>query len=144
MANPPDRGSDPSRQLDASVNAHRGIFVPGDYYSSNAGLGVHWSANRRVAEEMGSYAWQQKNKEMGAHPKDKIVIYNAEIPSSSVETDVEVLKKNKVLSPEDLSKNKEEEIPVKKGGKVRLKSTSTSTQKRTRTRTYNPPREVPA
>jgi hypothetical protein len=140
MANPPDRGADPSRQPE--LEAYRGIFVPGNYSSSEPNLGMHWSTSRRVAEEMVSHAQHQLGKTAGL--KDKTVIYNAIIPESSVETDVEVLKSKKVLSPEDLSKNKEKEIPVKAGKPVKLKSKSTTTNVRTRVRTYKPPREVPA
>jgi hypothetical protein len=138
-----DRAYDTARQPELSFPAYRGVFVPGDYHSSNSGVGVHWSANKKVAEEMGSHAWQE-NHGMGTHPKDRIVIHNAEIPLSSVESDTNVLKKNRVLSPDNLNKNIEEEVPVKKGKTVRVKSTSTSTRARTRTRTYNPPREMKA
>ena len=145
MTNPPDRSGNTARQPEMSFEAHRGVFVPGDYYSSNAGLGVHWSANRQVAEEMGSHAWHEHaTGGIGTHPNDKIVMYNAEVPVSSVETDKKVLKQNKVFSPDNLNENSEKEVPVKKGAVVRLKSASTSTRARTRTRTYNPPREVRA
>lgn len=150
MSNPPDRSADSRRQPELSIDAHRGIFVPGDYYASNAGLGVHWSASKKVAEEMGTYAWHDRaTSGIITHPKDKIVVYTAEIPISSVETDKSVLKKNKVLSIDDFSKNSEKEVPVKKGATILLKSTSaTKTSNhsgyRTRTRTYNPPKEVQA
>lgn len=142
MSTPPDRGGDTARQPELAFQAHRGIFVPGDRHTSNAGLGVHWSAHSKVAEEMGSHAWHEHaTGGMGTHPNDRLVMHKAEIPISSVETDKDVLNKNKVFSPDNLNENSEGEVPVKKGATVRLKSTSTSTRKRTRTRTYNPPRE---
>ena len=141
----PDRSGDTSRQPELAFDVHRGIFVPGDHYSSNTGLGIHWSANKRVAEEMGSHAWQEHaTNGMGAHPNDKIVMHNAEVPISSVQTDKRILEKNKVFSSDNLNNNSEEEVPLKRGATVRLKSSSSSTQKRTRIRTYNPPREMKA
>lgn len=148
--NPPDRSTDSARQPELAINAYRGIFVPGDYYSSNSGTGVHWSADKKTAEEMGSHAWwDHATGGMGTHPKDKIIMHNAEIPLSSIEDDVSVLKKTKVYSPDNLNKNSEKEVPVKKGATVLLKSTSATRTSnysgyRTRTRTYNPPREVQA
>ena len=142
---PPDRGGNTSRQPELFFDAHRGVFVPGDHYSSNAGLGIHWSANKKIAEVMGSHAWQEHaTNGMGTHPNDRIIIHNAEVPLSSVETDKRVLEKNKVFSPDNLNNNSEEEIPLKRGATLRLKSSSSSTQKRTRTRTYRPPREMKA
>lgn len=150
MANPPDRGADSSRQPELAIDAHRGMFVPGGYHSSNNGAGVHWSASKRVAEEMGTHAWHDRaTSGIITHPKDKIVMHNAEIPLSSIETDKSVLKKNKVFSPDNLNKNSEQEVPVKKGATILLKSTSATRTSnysgyRTRTRTYNPPREIKA
>ena len=145
MSSAPNRAYDTARQPELSIPAHRGVFVPGDYYSSNSGLGVHWSASQKVAEEMGSHAWNEHaTGGMGTHPNDRIVIHNAEVPLSSVETDINVLKKNKVFSPENLNQNSEDEVPVKKGKTVRVKSTSISTRARTRTKRYNPPREMKA
>ena len=141
----PDRSGDTARQPELSFNVHRGIFVPGDHYSSNSGLGIHWSANKRTAEEMGSHAWNEyATGGMGTHPNDRVVMYNAEVPISSVQTDKRLLEKNKVFSPDNLNNNSEEEVPLKRGATVRLKSSSSSTQKRTRVRTYNPPREMKA
>jgi hypothetical protein len=76
-------------------------------------------------------------------------VHTAEIPLSSVEFDKEVLKKNKVFSPDNLNKNSEQEVPVKKGATILLKSTRTTRTSnysgyRTRTRTYNPPKEIKA
>jgi len=144
MSSAPNRAYDTSRQPELSFPAYRGVFVPGEYHSSNSGLGLHWSASQKVAEEMGSHAWYERSNGMGTHPRDRIVVHNAEIPLSSVETDTNVLKKNKVFSPENLNENSEEEVPVKKGKTVRVKSTSISTRARTRTRNYNPPREMKA
>ena len=137
---PPDRSGDTARQPDLAFQAHRGIFVPGDHHTSNAGLGVHWSADRKIAEEMGAHA-SQNNAGMGTHPNDRIVMYNADVPISSVETDFNKLYDRGVLSPLNLNENTEKEIPLKKGAIVHLKSSSSSTRKRTRTRTYTPPRE---
>lgn len=141
----PDRARDPARQPELSIDSHRGIFVPGDYYSSNSGVGVHWSANKQTAEEMGSHAWQEHaTGGMGRHPNDKIVMFNADIPMSSIETNNDTLKKNRVLDLNNLNENREAEVPVKKGASVFLKSKSTHSQKRSRTRRYNPPRRVSA
>lgn len=127
--------------------AHRGIFVAGDRHSSNSGLGVHWSASERVAEEMASHASQVPEKRV-PHPKDKTIIYHGSIPASSVETNVDTLRANKVLSPDDLSKNKEREIPVKKGAKINVTSSTKASKRndvwKTRNRTYTPPREMRA
>lgn len=124
--------------------AHRGIFVPGDRYSSNSGIGVHWSASQRVAEEMAAHASQNS----APHPKDQTIIFQGLIPKSSVETNVDVLKNNKVLSPEDLSKNKEQEIPVRKGAPVAVTKSTRAVQRngvwKARNRTYTPPREMKA
>ena len=157
MSTPPDRGGNPARQPELSYmqpelsyDVSRGIFVPGAYHSSNDGLGVHWSGNKRIAEEMGTHSWHDHaTKGMWTHPNDRIVVHNAEVPMSSVETDIEVLKKNKVFSPDNLNNNSEEEVPVKKGATVRLKSSSSTKTSnysgyRTRKRTYNPPREMKA
>jgi hypothetical protein len=126
------------------------MFVPGDHYSSNSGLGIHWSASSKVAEEMGTHYWHDHaTGGMGTHPNDKIVMHNAEVPISSVETDKDVLKKNKVFSPDNLNENSEEEVPLKKGATVRVKSSSSTKTSnysgyRTRKRTYRPPREMKA
>jgi hypothetical protein len=164
MSTPPDRSRDTARQAELSYPAHRGLFIPSAFYSdgrprvahsSYSGLGMHWTANQRIAEEMASHAgagttWDlpHRNPHSRETPDTSgtAIIYHGEIPMSSVETDVDVLKNNRVLSPENLNRNKEDEIPVRKGAPVlvtgRTKSSLRNGVWKTRERTYKKPREM--
>lgn len=135
--------------------AHRGISGP---IRKNRGLGTHFSADKDTATTMA-----QMNKEpedFYYHPEHTTVIH-ADIPMSSVETSKHALMRSDVWDIDNLNKNREKEVTVKEGAKVRVKGISTRKapapydldtgernpkfkQPRTRTRTYNPPREMKA
>lgn len=162
MSTPPDRSGNPARQPELSYiqpelsyTAHRGLFLPGNVaHSSNSGMGMHWTANQRIAEEMASHAhagitWEAPHEHLNLpDTSGTAMIYHGEIPMSSVETDVDVLKNNRVLSPENLNRNKEDEIPVRKGAPVLVTGLTTSSLRngvwKTRKRTYKKPREMKA
>jgi hypothetical protein len=157
MSTPPDRGRDTARQPELSYTAHRGLFLPGNVaHSSHSGMGMHWSASQKIAEEMASHAnagstYLPPHEYLNKRERDTsgtAMVYHGEIPMSSVETDVETLKNNRVLSPENLNKNKEEEIPVRRGAPVlvtgRTKSSLRNGVWKTRERTYKKPREIKA
>ena len=131
-------------QPELSYPAHRGVFVPEDMHSSHSGIGVHWSASQRTAEEMASYAHTLHPTGQGHQ-----VIHHGSIPSSSVEDNPEVMKSNGVLGGgRNLNSNSEKEIPVKKGAPIlvsgRTKGTNRNGKWKTRERRYNPPREMKA
>jgi hypothetical protein len=138
-----DRANDPARQPEISFPVHRGVFVPGDMHSSNSGVGVHWSASQRTAEEMASYA-------QNLHPTGEghQIIHHGSVPISSVESNTKTLSSNAVLSPNNLNQNSEKEVPVKKGAPVLINSRTKATNRngvwKTRERKYTPPREMKA
>jgi hypothetical protein len=139
---PPDRGGDPARQPELSFPAHRGIFLSDKvYHSSNSGIGMHWSADQKIAEEMASHA----GTNLGSGTP---IIYHGEIPISSVETDFNRLYDRSVLSPSNLNENREKEVPVKRGAPIlvtgRTKGTLRNGVWKTRERTYKKPREMKA
>ena len=138
----PDRGGDTARQPELSFPAHRGVFVPSKVHSSNSGMGMHWSADRKIAEVMASHAEANRTSlGSGSH-----VIHHGEIPISSVETDYNTLYDKGVLYPINLNDNREKEIPVKKGAPItvtgRTKATLRNGVWKTRERTYKKPREM--
>lgn len=144
MSSAPDRAYDTARQPELSFPVHRGVFVPESMYSSNSGAGVHWSASEKTAEEMASHAQLNQKRGTTGHQ----IIHHGLVPMSSVETNIKNLTNNAVLSPENLNKNKEQEVPVKKGATVLVTSRTKATNKngkfRTRERRYTPPRKVKA
>lgn len=155
MSTPPDRGGNTARQPELSYTAHRGLFFPGNVaHSSNSGMGMHWTSNQKIAEVMASHAqagiaWKAPHEHLNLpDTSGTAMIYHGEIPMSSVETDVDVLKNNRVLSPENLNRNNEEEIPVRRGAPInvtgRTKGSLRNGVLKTRKRTYNPPREMKA
>ena len=132
--------------------AYRGLSRP---LNSSKGLGMHWSADKYIAESIPDH--QRSGDDRYYNPTHTTVIH-ASIPMSSVETNERTLRQNYVYSPEDLSKNKEKEIPVKQGAPVfvhaidNLKRGAThdfftgdrieNPKERVRTRRYNPPRKM--
>lgn len=154
MPTPPDRGGDTARQPELSFPAHRGVFIPDQYYGSRApGLGLHWSASQKIAEEMSSHAQQEIiNRQIGNRKQvgttGSHVIYHGEVPMSSVESDWQNLYNRGVFSPSNLNENREQEVPVKKGAPVlvtgRTKGTLRNGVLKTRKRTYKTPREMKA
>lgn len=134
--------------------AYRGLNGPLD---RTRGLGMHWSANDYKAEAITEH--QRSGDERFYEPSHTTLI-SAHIPMSSVETNTKTLRQASVYSPEDLSKNSEEEIPVKKGSPVFVRGITTiksespydyftgqkkeEVKERIRSRTYNPPRKMQA
>jgi hypothetical protein len=152
---PPDRGGDTTRQPELSFTAHRGVYVPElpFHRSRTPGVGLHWSASQKIAEEMSSHAQQETiNRQVGNRLQigttGSHVIYHGEIPMSSVESDWQNLYNRGVFSPSNLNENREQEVPVKKGAPVlvtgRTKGSLRNGVLKTRKRTYNPPREMKA
>jgi hypothetical protein len=152
---PPDRGGDTTRQPELSFTAHRGVFFTDLPFnrSRTPGVGLHWSASQKIAEEMSSHAQQETiNRQVGNRLQigttGSHVIYHGEIPMSSVESDWQNLYNRGVFSPSNLNENREQEVPVKKGAPVlvtgRTKGSLRNGVLKTRKRTYNPPREMKA
>lgn len=127
--------------------AHRGLHkvLPKDVDQSH--LGMHWSADPDVGRGFANSAWGP-----GMHTTGNPgVIYHAQIPVSSVETDTHNLHNKKVGGEFEF----EQEVPVKEKAKVfvtgRTKVTPSSPPgeyqydaPRIRRRSYNPPREMTA
>jgi len=144
MNKAPNRAADLARQPELSIPVHRGVFVPSNIHSSNSGIGVHWSASRKIAEEMASHSEAEHTSwGSGSH-----VVHHGSVPISSIETNIKTLTNNAVLSPENLNKNREKEVPVKKGSPVlvtgRTKGTFRNGAWKMRERTYKKPREMKA
>lgn len=121
--------------------AHRGLTQAP---AKGKGLGVHWSADKDVAE---AFAGAENPEEL---PN---TVVTARIPMSSVETDTKTLTKNAVLNKKGKKIGPtEEEVPVKKGAPIHVeKIVSTRVRDaddryvysyRTRTKRFNPPKEM--
>ena len=122
-------------------NVHRGLGGS----KVNRPLGIHWSRDKDMATIIGAH-----NATTGHN-----TVLHGQLPLSSVETNVENLKKmGWDFSEEDvhhwLKKDPlgEQEVMAKKGspvlvtGQTKYRLTNNSWKKRTRT--YNPPREMQA
>ena len=125
---------------------HRGIVAENGYVDQRSGVGMHWSADKSIAED-----FAVDNNEPG---RTKPYVLHAEVPVSSVETDTQRLKKENVGGVF----SGENEVPVARGKQIRITGRTTLRQDKnakdvkknrhrypkSRTRTYNPPREATA
>ena len=125
--------------------AHRGIVAENGNVDQRSGVGMHWSADKSIAED-----FAVDNNEPG---RTKPYVLHAEVPVSSVETDSNTLKKADVGG----MFSGEKEVPVGRGKNIRITGRTTlrkdpkinegknrNRYPKSRTRTYNPPREARA
>jgi hypothetical protein len=127
-------------------NVHRGVAVGSEGVDQKRGVGMHWSADKAIAED-----FAVDNNEPG---RTKPYVIHAEVPLSSVETHTGTLNKKNVGGVF----SGENEVPVGRGNQIRITGRTTLRQDKTaqdvkknrnrypksRTRTYNPPREATA
>ena len=124
---------------------HRGIVAENGNVDQRSGVGMHWSADKSIAED-----FAVDNNEPG---RTKPYVLHAEVPVSSVETDANTLNKQKVGGVF----SGENEVPVARGKQIRITGRTTlrkdpkindgknrNRYPKSRTRTYNPPREAKA
>jgi len=125
--------------------AHRGLRIhSGNNFAVNeSAVGMHWSTIPAIAEHFSG-----KNYQPGG-----ATILSASIPMSSLETDSEKMKQKGVYMER---RNYEQEVSVKEGAPVYVKSKTTfgwkqrskvnsaNFKSRKRTRVYNPPIEMKA
>lgn len=120
-------------------------------------LGTHWTTHEEIAHELADR--QQTGHAFYYQPEHRTIIH-AQIPISSVESDIQKLNQTSVFSSGNLNKNIEKEVPVKKGAPVYVTGITkrysdprldADTGKpienrkiRTRTRTYKRPRKMEA
>ena len=128
-------------------NVHRGISVGSKGVDQKSGVGMHWSADKAIAED-----FAVDNLDRGYY--EKPVVLHAQVPLSSVETTTETLRSKNVGG----SFKGEKEVPVGRGKQIRITGRTTLRQDKnakdvkknrhrypkSRTRTYNPPREATA
>lgn len=118
--------------------AHRGLQTN----RPSGKLGVHWTTSSNTAHLFTIPPSGTPNPQM----RGKTII-SANIPVSSVETNTKRLKNLDVLNEDNTPKYAgEDEVTVKSGAPVFVKSVKKEQPNfgRTRTRTYNPPRKVQA
>ena len=127
-------------------NVHRGIVAGSGGVDQKSGVGMHWSADKAIAED-----FAVDNNVPGY---TKPYVLHAQVPLSSVETDTETLERKHVGG----LYSGEKEVPVGIGNKLRITGRTTLRQDKnaqdvtknrnrypkSRTRTYNPPREAKA
>ena len=131
-------------QPELSFEGHRGLNDVLPHEVNRHKLGMHWSKDPVMA------TYFSENNVNGEYTGQPGLIYHAQIPLSSVETDPHTLDEHSVM-PDN---HEEKEIPVKRGAKVtvvaRTKVTPTldtdysEAPPRMRRRNYNPPREMKA
>ena len=128
-------------------NVHRGIAVGSEGVDQKREVGMHWSADKAIAED-----FAVDNTDRGYY--EKPVVLHARVPLSSVETHTSTLKSKNVGG----NFEGEKEVPVGRGKPIMITGRTTLRQDKnvqdvkknrhrypkSRTRTYNPPREATA
>jgi hypothetical protein len=122
---------------------HRGVWNSyiTDHKLDKNNLGVHWSADQKVAERFAradDKSWRTKHA----------VVLHGEAPMSSVEMSTTNLIRRGFAGHGSQDPLNEKEVQLKEGSKVKVtgmtkyRTTDRFTKTKTRTRRYNPPREM--